>query len=218
MCEPVSITMATMAMAAAGAAVSISGANTQRQANKGFENQKKNAQDDLIIENRRRATHDYLRQVRLEQLQETQEGNAVDEQAQDVVRAKQVTVGTAYASAAERSVAGNSVEMLINDYEFQQSQEVGRLRINQEMKKAQHTENIKGYADQFDQRVAAVKPYIPRQQPPVDYFGPIFQAVSSVAGTARPFMQAPGGSINAPPSMADANAKLETDWTSQVRG
>lgn len=180
MCEPVSITLGVMAVA--GAASTIAGQNTQRQMAKGLENQKKNAQDDLIIENRRRATHDYLRQVRLEQSQQTQEAASLAEQSQDVSRQTVGATGKAQASAAERGVAGNSLEMVINDYEFQQNQEVGRLRINQEMKNRQHEESIGGYGDQFDQRAASVKPYVPRPQAPVDYFGPIFGAVGTVAG------------------------------------
>lgn len=188
MCEPVSMTVALGAMAAGGAASNIVGQNTTRQMNKGFENQKKIAQEDLIIENRRRATHDYLRQVRLEQKQETQEGDSLNEEAKDIDRQRAGATGQAITSAAERGVAGNSVEMIINDYEFQQNQEVGRLRENQEMKNAQHAENVEGYKDQFDQRIAAVKPYVPRVQPPVDYFGPIFGAVGTTLSGASGFV------------------------------
>jgi hypothetical protein len=175
-------------MAAGGAAMNIIGQNTTRQMNKGYENQKKNAQDDLIIENRRRATHDYLRQVRLEQLQQTQETQSLSEQGQDVSKQASGATGQARSDAAERGVAGNSVEMIVNDYEFQQNQEVGRLRQNQEMKNAQHTENTAGYKDQFDQRIASVKPYIPRVQPPVDYFGPVFGAIGSTMSAGSNFV------------------------------
>ena len=178
MCEPVSIAMGTMAVA--GATTNIIGQNTTRQMNKGYENQKKNAQDDLIIENRKRATSDYLRQVRLEQLQTTQEEQSLVEEKGDVAKQTAAATGQSKASAAERGVAGNSVEAIVADYEFQQNQEVGRLRMNQDAKNAQHTENVAGYNDQFDQRIAAVKPYVPRVQPPVDYFGPIFGAGSSI--------------------------------------
>jgi hypothetical protein len=181
MCEPISMTALIGGAAAGGAVTNIIGQNTTRQMNKGFENQKKIAQDDLIVENRSRATKDYLRQVQLEQLQETQEGQALNEEASDIAKGTRSTEGQARASAAERGVAGNSVETIINDYEFQQNQEIGRLRQNQAMKGAQHVENVEGYKDQFDQRIAAVKPYVPRVQPPVDYFGPIFGAVSTTA-------------------------------------
>jgi hypothetical protein len=175
-------------LAAGGAVTNIIGQNTTRQMNKGFENQKKNAQDDLIIENRKRATHDYLRQVRLEQSQEVQETASLNEQGQDISKQAASATGQARSDAAERGVAGNSLEMIVNDYEFQQNQEVGRLRQNQEMKNTQHKENIAGFNDQFDQRIAAVKPYVPRVQPPVDYFGPIFGAASTTASAGAGFV------------------------------
>ena len=182
------MTLAVGGLAASGAATSIIGQNTTRQLNKGTENQKRIAQDDLIIENQRRATKDYLRQVRLEQLQETQEGQAVAEQGQDIRKQRLDAEGQARASAAERGVAGNSLETIVGDYEFQQDQETGRLRANQEMKNVQHGENIEGFKDQFDQRVTAVKPYVPRTQAPVDYFGPIFGALSTTASAATGFV------------------------------
>jgi hypothetical protein len=186
--------MATVMGGAAmgGAVTNIIGANTTRQMNKGYENAQKNAQDDLIIENRKRATHDYLREVRLEQLQESQETSSVSEQSQDVAKQATAAKGQAVASAAERGVAGRSLDTVLSDYEFQQNQEVGRLRVNQEMKNEQHAEQIAGFKDQFDYRVASVKPYVPRVQPPVNYFGPIFGAVSSIgqgamgAGVGKP--------------------------------
>lgn len=171
--------------AVAGAAFGVIGAKATNKANKASENQRKNAQDDLIIENRRRATHDYLKQVRLEQLQGLQENEAITEKAFDITKQEIGAAGQARASAAERGVAGNSVETIVNDYEFQQNQEVGRLRQNQAMKDAQHVEVTGGSRDQFDQRVAAVQPYVPRQQPPVDYFGPIFAAASTAAAAFR---------------------------------
>jgi hypothetical protein len=62
------------------------------------------------------------------------------------------------AAAAERSVSGRSLDMILSDYEFQQNQEGGRLRQNQDMKNQQPTEKIGGMKDNFDYRVASVKP------------------------------------------------------------
>ena len=166
LCEPMTIIAGT-AMAA-GAASSIVSANNARQTAKGTENAKKNAQDDLILENQRRATHDYLREVRLENLQATQETEALTEKANDAAHVTSDAKSTAIASAAERGVAGNSLDQIINDFNFQQNQEVGRLRVNQSMKDQQHRENIAGYGDQFSARASAEQPYIPRAQPPVD--------------------------------------------------
>ena len=179
--------------AVGGAAMSIIGGANARNANKAAEAAKKDAQDRLIMENQRRATHDYLRQVRLEQLQETQEQQAVAENSQDFRRAAEASIGASRSDAAERGVAGASVEMIVNDYEFQQDQEIGRLAHNQRVKDAQHGENIAGFQDQFDQRVNAVKPYVPRAQPPVDYFSPVFGAIGTV-GEAYDKLNAPPAS------------------------
>ena len=184
MCEPVSI--AVGAMAVGGAVSSIVGQNTSRQMAKHQEDEKRHAQDTVILENRMRATKDYLRNVRLEQLKQTQEGEQVSEQSQDTVKQMQGAKGSAVASAAERGVTGNNVDTIISDYEFQQNQEVGRLRQNQSMKNQQHTEEIAGMKDTFDYRVTAEKPYVPKVQPPVDYFGPIFGAVGTATQAALP--------------------------------
>src|ERR1700704_5735085 len=149
-------------MMAAGAATSMIAANNARQVAKGNQNAQKNAQDDLIIENRKRATHDYLRDVRLEQLKSEQENESVQEKAGDIAKSTAQAQGTAVASAAERGVGGHSLDMILADFDFQQNQEVGRLRVNQQMQDQQHVENAGGMADEFTARVTAVKPYIPR--------------------------------------------------------
>lgn len=183
MCEPVSIALAVTAAASlAGAGMSIAGQNTARQMAKGQEEQKRLAQEQAILENRSRATKDYLRQVRLENTQARQETIAMREEGQDVRNQALAASGTAVASAAERGVAGRSLDMILSDYEFQQNKEIGRMRMNQTMKDQQHTENIGGFQDQFEYRVTAMKPYVPRPQAPVDYFGPIFGAVSQIGG------------------------------------
>lgn len=182
MCEPTTLAVAAGTMAVAGAGSTIIGQNSQRQLAKGYENQKKNAQDELIIENRKRATDDYLRQVRLEQLTQQQEKEALAEKSTDVSRQSTSVQATALASAAERGVAGRSVDQIISDYHMQSDLEIGRMKANQEMKDSQHQENIAGYADQYKNRASSIQPYIPRPQAPVDYFGPIFGAGAQIVG------------------------------------
>lgn len=188
MCEPTTIVAGTMM--AAGAVSSIVAQNNARQVAKGNENAMKNAVDDQIIENRKRATNDYLRDVRLEELQSDQENRAVMEKSGDIARNTLEAKGTTVASAAERGVAGRSLDTILANFDFQQEQEIGRLRINQEMKDQQHVENAGSYADQFTARVTAVKPYIPRTQPPVDYFTPVFGMAGGLMNATRP------GSLN----------------------
>ena len=200
-CEPMTIIAGT-AMAA-GAASSIVSANNARQTAKGNENSKKNAQDDVIIENRKRATHDYLREVRLENLQATQETEALTEKANDEAHVTSDAKSTAVASAAERGVAGNSLDQIINDFNFQQNQEVGRLRVNQSMKDQQHLENIAGYGDEFSARASAVQPYVPRAQPPVDYFTPIFGMVGGMAGGMKGLAGNIGGAGQTAPPVVE---------------
>lgn len=171
-------------------------ANNARQVAKGNEAAQKNAVDDQIIENRARATKDYLRDVRLEQLQSEQENQAVQEKAGGFARNTLEAKGTAVASAAERGVSGRSLDIILADFDFQQNQEVGRLRINQQMKDQQHKENAGGYGDQFTARVTAVKPYIPRTQPPVDYFTPIFGLAGGLATAGKPNADGTGGLMN----------------------
>jgi hypothetical protein len=187
--------------AVVGAGMSIMSASASNKANKAYQDQQKAAQDLVILENRKRATHDYLREVRLEQLSEVQEETALGEKAYDISKATAATKGTAVASAAERGVSGQSLDTVLSEYEFQQNQEVGRLRINQTMRNAQHGENIGSYRDQFDERVSMAKPYIPRPQNPVDYYGPIFGAASTVA---KAYMASGGGQT------PTANAALAT--------
>jgi hypothetical protein len=182
-CEPTTAIAAT-AMAG-GAITNIIGQNNARQVAKGNEAAKKNATDDQIMENRRRATHDYLRDVRLENLQATQETEAMNEKANDAAHVTADAKGTAVASAAERGVAGNSLDSILNDFDFQQNQEVGRLRVNQAMKDQQHQENIAASGDEFSARASAIQPYIPRIQPPVDYFTPIFGLGAGLAGGTK---------------------------------
>lgn len=191
-CEPITIAAGTMM--AAGAVTSLIAANNARQTAKGNQNSQKNAQDDLILENRRRATTDYLRDVRLEQLSSEQENEAVSEKSGDIARTTLDAKGTTVASSAERGIAGGrSLDTILADFDFQQNQEVGRLRINQQMGDQQHVENAGADVNTFDARVTAVKPYIPRTQPPVDYFTPIFGLAGGMMSTTSPGKGAMGG-------------------------
>lgn len=190
------MTIAAGTMMAAGAATSMIAANNARQVAKGNENANKNAVDDQIIENRKRATHDYLRDVRLEELQSAQENEALREKSGDIAKQTLQDKGIAMASAAERGVSGQSLDIILADFDFQQNQEVGRLRINQQMKDQQHKENAGGYADQFSARVTAVKPYVPRTQAPVDYFTPVFGLAGGLATAGKPNPDGTGGLMN----------------------
>lgn len=182
MCEPVTISMGVIA--AASAATAIIGQQQQKKAAKGFENQKKQATDFQISETRKRATDDYLNQVRVEQNQQRQEQEAVVEKSGDVAKQGNAAVATAQASAAERGIGGGrSVDQVLADYRLQQDVEVGRLERNQGMKDQQHVENLRGFDTQYNNRASSITPYQEKPVAPVDYFGPIFGAAATTLST-----------------------------------
>jgi len=168
---------------AGGGISSIIGQNTSRQLSKGAEERKRLAVEDQIVQNRRRATDDYLRQVSGEQLRQRQEEEASVEKSHDIAQGAKQASSTSIASAAERGVSGRTVEQIVSDYQLQEDKEIGRIRTNQQFANQQHKENISGYRSQFDQRVASIQPYVPAVQAPVDYFGPAFGILSNAART-----------------------------------
>lgn len=183
-CDPVSILAGTSIAASAGGGISsIIGQNTSRQLSKGAEGRLRLAVEDQIIQNRRRATDDYLRQVSGEQLRQRQEEEASVEKSHDISQGAKQASSTSIASAAERGVSGRTVEQIVSDYQLQEDKEIGRIRTNQQFANQQHRENLAGYRSQFDQRVSSIQPYVPAVQAPVDYFSPIFGILGTTART-----------------------------------
>ncbi|HWV46785.1 MAG TPA: hypothetical protein VN039_12345 [Nitrospira sp.] len=196
-------TMLAMAgLSAAQAGASIYG---QTQAQKQFnatESMRQQQQEVLIEENRRRATYDFLNSVRLEQTQQSQEEAAVAQKSMDVERQATASIATGEASAAERGVAGRSVDQIAQDFDFMANEESGRLQLNQKISNQQHAENIRSFGNDWSNRVASVKPYIPTPAKPIDYFGPVFQAGAQVLSTDMAY------------SRANPTAPTMTNWLS----
>lgn len=181
MCEPVTIAMGTMAVA--GAATNIYGQFQARDAHNATEEYRRLEQENVIEENRRRATHDYLTQVRMEQTQQQQETESVAQKSYDVGQQARLSVATGMASAAERGVAGRTVDMIAQDFDFMANEESGRLRENQKIANLQHGENVRSFGTEWSNRIAAVKPYVKQPAKPIDFFGPIFQAGAQTLNT-----------------------------------
>jgi len=171
-------------MAAAGAAASIAGQHQQRKASKSYEDSQSRAVDYRITETRKRATDDYLNQVRLEQTQQRQEEEAVVEKSMDLARQTNDAVATGVASAAERGIAGGrTVESILFDYRFQEDIEIGRMRENQELRNRQHAENLSTYKTRYYNQASSIQPYQQKPIAPVDYFTPIFGAFGQTINT-----------------------------------
>ncbi len=177
-CEPVSLTTASMGVAAMGAGASIFGQQQQHEAAQAVEDQKASAVDEQIVETRKRATADFLAKVEDEMLQQSQEKQALAEKENDLAKAERSGRATATVSAAESGVAGQTLADIQAQYRWEMDQAAVRLGVNQENANYQHTRNIQAFTTEYYNRSSAVKPYQKNPIKPVDYFGPIFSAAS----------------------------------------
>lgn len=190
-CEPVTLAMAGMGVAQAG--MNIYGQFQARDAHNATEEYRRLEQENVIEENRRRATKDYLTSVRLEQTQQQQETESVAQKSFDVFQQATRSVATGMASAAERGVAGRTVDQIAADFDFMANEETGRLKENQKLSDLQHVENIRSYGTEYSNRIAAVKPYVKTPAKPIDFFGPIFQAGAQTLNTGVNVAKVSGG-------------------------
>ncbi len=183
MCEPVSLTAASMGIAAAGAGTSIMGQRAQNEAASQVEQQKSEAVNEQIQENRRRATADYLAKVQDEMLQEYQEKQRLAEQELDISRKGRAAGASANVAAAESGVSGQSLAAIHADYAFQQEQAKGRLGITQDWANYAHKRQIDAYGVEWNNRATSIQPYQKQPVKPVDYFGPVFGAIGQSLNT-----------------------------------
>lgn len=166
--------------AVGGAAMGVIGSKIANKNAKATEEARRIAQEQAMAENRRRATTDYLNQIRLENVQMSQEQAAVVEKTDDLGKNTANAVGAANVSAAERGVGGRSLDQIISDYHAQNDLEVGRLNANQGMKDAQHGEVVRGANQNYWNRVTGMQPYQKQPVAPVDYFSPAFKLVGDL--------------------------------------
>ncbi len=189
-CEPVTLGLAAMGAASAG--MNIYGQFQARDTYNSVEEYRRIEQENAIEENRRRATQDYLTNVRLEQEQQQQEYESVAQKSVDIQAQATRSVATGMASAAERGVAGRTVEMIAQDFDFMANEETGRLRENQRMADRQRSENIRGMGTEWQNRVTSIKPYVKTPAKQIDFFGPIFKAGVQTLGNVAVM---PAGSL-----------------------
>lgn len=174
MCEPLSLTAASLAIAGASAGASVAGQSQANSAAKQVENQKAEAVNDQITENRKRATSDFIAKVQDEQLQQAQEQQALEEKELDLNKRERHAGAQADVAAAESGVSGQSLAMIHADYRFQMDSAAARLGVTQDQANYQHGRNIDAYGREYTNRATAIQPYQQQNVKPVDYFGPIF--------------------------------------------
>ncbi|MBS0169421.1 MAG: hypothetical protein JSR62_03635 [Nitrospira sp.] len=173
-CEPASLTLASMGMAAAGAGASLYGQSQQHEAAEQVEQQKADAVNEQITTNRKRATEDYLQTVEDEMLQQAQEKQALAVKEQDLYKAERAGASSAKVAAAESGVVGQYLEAIQADYRRQTDEAAMRLGVNQGNADYQHTRNIEAATTIYNNRSTSVMPYQKNPVKPVDWFGPIF--------------------------------------------
>ncbi|ULA59505.1 MAG: hypothetical protein LZF60_140044 [Nitrospira sp.] len=182
-CEPVSLTAASMGVAAMGAGASIYGQHQQNEAASQVEQQRAEAVDEQIHENRKRATADYLQKVEDEILADSQEKQALAEKQHDLDRNERAAGATAKVTAAESGVAGQTLADIQQDYRYQVEQTKARLGLNQENSSYQHSRMIDAYRTEYENRANAVKPYQKNPVKPTDWFGPLFSVAQAGLNT-----------------------------------
>lgn len=178
-CEPTTLTMASLAVAGAGAGASIYGQSRQNEAAQQVEDQRAEAVDEQITETRKRATSDYLNKVQDEILQEAQEKQALAEKERDLDRNERSAGATATVAAAESGVAGQSLSAIQQDYRYQMETAKARLGLNQDNANYQHSRMIQAYRTEYANRANSIKPYQQNPVKGVDWFGPIFGVASA---------------------------------------
>lgn len=173
MCDPVSLTVASISIAAASAGMQIQAQSDQKQSAK--ETQKRQMAENarIMAANRKHATEAFISQVRQENLGKQQEAEVLavkrDEYATDAMKAQ----ATARVAAADAGVGGQSLESLLGDFNRQEAMYMGKLLTNQHLAQQSRDERLTGYEDQFEQRYNSVAPFVPGPVANVDYISPI---------------------------------------------
>lgn len=188
MCEPVSITLGVLAVASA--ATSIIGQNTQRQAQKGYQNKLVEANKAQMEANRSIATRSYLDQAEQANNNLAQEREAAAVSNQDTSIQASKARGEVVTAGAEAGAGGLALDGLLMDFHQQESMFRAHNDQNLVFKQQQTASVIKGDRNQAVSRIAQIQPYIPSPIAPVDYVGPFLQAGGTMLGAKMNSMNA----------------------------
>jgi hypothetical protein len=114
-------------------------------------------QQQMYKENAKSAEESQINQAVQDSLnvQQQDEANAIDLQNKGIEAA--LARSTAIASAGEAGVSGNSVDMLIRDYNTQESRYRGALEQQARMTRAQSLQRQRGYRAEAQSRINSVQ-------------------------------------------------------------
>lgn len=193
MCGPAALGAAAIGISGASAAASIIGDTSRFNAEKGYQQNLVDTNRKQIEQNRQVATQEYLNKVRLEQLGQQQESEAITEQRFDLTKERRAAQASAKVSAAEGGVGGLSLDHLLLDFQRQESFAMGRIIANQQMNKLQRDERIKSYGLEHTARSNSISFYQPAPIRKPDYFGPILGVANTALQAFAPIPK-PGAS------------------------
>lgn len=195
MCEPISLTMLAVGVAASGAysAKTASDAETKYQKKVG------EATNTRITQNRALAWQDYKNKLIQEQTGIDQARAKQAFQIQDLNTAGLKARSAAAVSAAEGGVGGNSLGVLLQDYSSQNARGRVKSTLNQTFIEQKAESNIRSYGTEYVGRATSIQPFMPSPVKQPNYIGFGLQALGGG-------MSAFSGAMNSP------NPGPKVDW------
>lgn len=156
------------------------GQNTQRQAQKGYQNSLVEANKAQMAENRTIATTAYLDQASQSNVALGQEREAAAQSNQNTATRGLQARGEVLAAGAESGAGGFALDSLLADFNRQE----GMFRASNDRNLLFKQQQTASYNDsqrvQAQGRIAQIRQYIPSPIAPVDYIGPSLQAAQSL--------------------------------------
>jgi hypothetical protein len=190
MCDPVSLSVAVIAVSVASAGLSVYGQQQQQKAQVAYQNKLQAANQQQMEQNRDLATRAYLDQANAANAQLAQSREAAAVSNFDASRETLQARGAAIASAAEAGVYGGSLDALLSDFGRHEGMFASRNEANLIYKQQQTAAQVKGYHTEATGRTAGIQPYQPAPVAPVDYFGPALQVVQTGLNTGLNYQYA----------------------------
>lgn len=200
MCEPVSITLGVIAVAAAASGAY--GAKTSADAQSKYQQDLGTATNSRIAQNRALAWQDYKNKILQEQVGVDQARAKNAFQLQDLNTMGLKTRSLARVSAAEGGVEGNSLGVLLQDYSSQNARGRDKSNLNQTFIDQKTASNIRSYGIEYVGRSNSIQPFIPSPVAQPNYVGYGLQAAGGVLGAYQ-------GAMNKP----DTGAKVDWETT-----
>jgi hypothetical protein len=183
MCDPVSIGIVAVGIAAASAGLSVYGQQQQQKAQVSYQNRLQAANQQQMEQNRDLATRAYLDQANAAHASLSQSREAAAAANFDDKRETMQARSRAVAEAADAGVYGGSLDALLSDFDRHEAMFANRNATNLLYKQQQAAAAVKGYHSEATARTNGIQPFQPGPVAPVDYLGPALQVVQSGTNT-----------------------------------